>query len=95
MSYSFEAKLWRWQAETASWVFVTLPEDIAFAIRCEAETRGWGSVAVAAQIGATHFQTSLFPNKALNSYLLPVKATVRKAEGLSDGDTAHVTLTLT
>jgi hypothetical protein len=93
VSYSFEAKLWRWHAETASWVFITLPEDMAFAIRCEAETRGWGSVKVTASIGVTNWQTSLFPHKASNSYLLPVKAAVRKAEGLNDGDIAKVSLT--
>lgn len=94
VSYSFEAKLWRWQAETAAWVFVTLPEDIAFAIQCEAETRGWGSVRVTVSIGATTWQTSLFPHKASNSYLLPVKAAVRKAENLHDESLASVRLTL-
>ena len=94
VSYSFEAKLWRWRAETASWVFITLPEDIAFAIRCEAETRGWGSVKVTAAIDATTWQTSLFPHKASNSYLLPVKAAVRKAEDLHDDSMTSVTITL-
>ncbi len=94
VSYSFEARLWRWHAETASWVFITLPEDVAFAIRCQAETRGWGSVKVTASIGATSWQTSLFPHKASNSYLLPVKAAVRKAENLHDDSMASVTLTL-
>lgn len=94
MSYNFDGKLWRYHAEKASWVFITLPEGVAFAIRCEAATRGWGSVKVTAQIGATRFQTSLFPHKASNSYFLPVKATVRKAEHLADGDITTVQLTL-
>jgi hypothetical protein len=95
VSYSFRAKLWRWKGEApASWVFVTLPAEVAFSIKCEAEKRSWGSVAVEAKIGNTTWRTSLFPEKASGSYLLPVKAAVRKAEGLHDGDEAEVALDL-
>jgi len=65
VSYRFQARLWRWKGDApASWVFVTLPEDVAFAIRCQAERRAWGSVAVTVRIGGTSWQTSLFPDKA-------------------------------
>ncbi len=95
MSYKFRAKLWRWTGEApASWVFVTLPVDVAFAIKCEAEKRAWGSVAVEARIGTTVWRTSLFPDKASGGYLLPVKAAMRKAEKLHDGDEADLTLDL-
>jgi hypothetical protein len=95
VSYSFEAKLWSWNGGgPTSWFFVTVPQEISFAIRCEAARRAWGSVAVKASIGATQWQTSLFPHKASEGYLLPVKATVRKAEGLREDDVASVTLTL-
>ncbi|EGF92943.1 hypothetical protein ABI_13820 [Asticcacaulis biprosthecium C19] len=96
MSYSFSGKLWRWKGEApASWVFVTLPGDIAFEIKCQiADRRAWGSVAVNARIGATTWNTSLFPEKASGSYLLPIKAAVRKAENLHDGDDTIVELTV-
>lgn len=95
MSYKFKAKLWRWKGDApASWVFVTLPDDVALAIKYEAEKRAWGSVAVAAHIGETAWRTSLFPDKASGGYLLPVKAAVRKAESLHDGDEAEITLGL-
>ncbi len=94
VTYRFQATLWRWKGEApASWVFVTLPADVAFAIKCQAERRAWGSVKVTACIGDTRFQTSLFPEKASRSYLLPVKAAVRKAEGLHDGEVVEVELT--
>lgn len=93
--FSFSGLLWRWQGDApASWVFITLPGDIAFAIRAEAPEKAWGSVAVTARIGATAWRTSLFPQKVTGTYLLPVKAAVRKAENLHDGDTAAVTLDL-
>lgn len=95
-SYVFSAPLWRWQGEApASWVFITLPADIAFAIKCgrEGRAKAFGSVRITAQIGATSWTTSLFPDKRSGSYLLPVKAAVRRAEDLHDGDTVKVSLT--
>lgn len=92
MSYRFEGKLWRWTGDApASWIFITLPADIAFAIKCASENRrAWGSVAVQARIGVTAWRTSLFPDKASGGYLLPVKAAVRKAENLGEGDVTEV-----
>ena len=43
------------------------------------------------RIGQTTWQTSIFPNKD-GSYVLPVKAAVRKAETLKDGDPLTVHL---
>ena len=52
---------------------------------------GFGSLKVRATIGDTPFQTSLFPSKELG-WLLPVKASVRKAEAIAEGDAVSVTL---
>ena len=53
---------------------------------------GFGSVRVKARIGKTHWDTSVFPDKASKSYLLPVKASVRKAEKLAAGKTVMIEL---
>ena len=47
--------------------------------------RGFGSVKVAARIGETRWQTSLFPQKS-GGWFLPVKKPVRLAEGVDYGD---------
>lgn len=96
MTYRFEGKLWRWTGDApASWIFITLPADIAFEIKCASEIRrAWGSVAVKARIGATEWRTSLFPDKASGGYLLPVKAAVRKAENLGEGDVSEIELSI-
>jgi len=95
VTYKFSAALWRWKGDApASWMFLTVPADIAFAVTVQAETRAWGSVRVTARIGATAWSTSLFPEKGSGSYLLPVKAAVRRAERLGDGDTVEVELTM-
>jgi hypothetical protein len=51
---------------------------------------GWGMIPVAARIGGTEWTTSLFPKDG--SYIVPLKAWVRKAEGVELGDTITVSL---
>lgn len=78
----------------AAWHFVTLPKDESDQIRLNFGTmkRGWGSVPVLATIGATSWKTSIFPDKAAEAYLLPLKADVRKREHISAGDRIVFTL---
>ena len=54
--------------------------------------RGFGSVKVEGCIGESTFSTSVFPQDY--GWFLPVKAAVRRAEGVKEGDevTAEVTL---
>lgn len=47
-------------------------------------------IPVTAEIGETAWTTSLFPKDS--RYVVPVKAVVRKAEGLEVGDTVTVRL---
>jgi len=56
--------------------------------------RGFGSVKVAARIGDTRWQTSLFPQKASGGWFLPIKKPVRLAEELDFGDTVEGELEL-
>lgn len=48
--------------------------------------RGFGSIKVTATIGKTTWRTSIFPDKRSGGYVLPLKAAVRTAEGIGDGD---------
>jgi hypothetical protein len=95
------APLWRWSGGgNASWFFVTIDGEAAEAIAGTAlmrrleggGSRGFGSVKVTAEVGSSRWQTSIFPQKG-EGYLLPMKAVIRKAEGLSEGDVVSVTLT--
>lgn len=104
--FSIRSVLWVWHSDTGkgSWHFLTIDGDIASNIHDHAviarlelglpKKRGWGSLKVEAQIGATVWQTSIFPNKKGAEYLLPVKAKVRKAEGLIEDDNVILTLRL-
>lgn len=53
---------------------------------------GWGMVPVTARIGRTSWTTSLFPKDG--RYLMPVKVSVREAEGLDVGDAVTVQLVI-
>lgn len=92
--------IWRWTtpAAPAAWFFVTIDGEAGEALsatalmrRLEGMKKGFGSLKVVARIGESEFKTSVFPSKELG-WLLPVKATVRKAEGVGEGDTVTVEL---
>lgn len=92
--------VWRWTGAegTGSWHFLTIDgaagEELsatALMRKLEGAGRGFGSLKVKAQIGESQFATSVFPSKS-EGWLLPVKASVRKAEGIAEGDGVEVVL---
>jgi len=100
---SCKVRLWRWVGGSGSaWHFASICGEPAEALagtalmrRLEGLGRGFGSLRVRATIGNTTWQTSVFPQKSADGaagWILPVKAAVRKAEGLAEGDEAAVTL---
>lgn len=101
--FTVTTPLWRWQSATApaAWYFVTIAGDVADEIRLAAISgqwldgrKGFGSARVDVQIGDTRWKTSVFPHKESGGWLLPVKAAVRKAEGIAEGDLVAVTVSL-
>jgi hypothetical protein len=91
----FQAALWTWDARRLdSWTFVSLPAEASEEIRerAGAQRRGFGSVRVRARVGTSTWATSIFPDKAGNCYVLPVKRAVRTAQSLEPGDVATVTV---
>ena len=98
MDFTFDAELWVWDARRhESWTFVSLPEEASAEIReltGATPRRGFGSVRVKVTIGGSTWSTSIFPDGARDSYSLPIKQAVRKAEALSAGDVATVTVRL-
>ena len=93
-AYTVRAKVWRWK--NGSWHFVTLPKKQSAEIRRRfgSTARGWGSIRVRIKVGDTEWNTSLFPTNKNTEYLFAIKADVRKAEDIDEGDriTALVTI---
>lgn len=92
--------LWRWAGGSpgGSWHFLTINGEAGEALsgtalmrRMERTIGGFGSIKVRARIGDSHFATSVFPSRS-EGWILPVKAAVRRAEGLADGDEVTVIL---
>lgn len=93
MQYSFKAKLWVWPGEKAQWRGVTVPKELSAKIKKAVKVRrGFGSVRVHVTSGHSRWDTSIFPDTKAGTYLLFIKASVRRAEGLDDGDTVSVSL---
>ncbi len=93
-------QIWRWSGSGngGSWHFLTIDGEAGEALsgtavmrRTEGTIGGFGSIKVTARIGDSRFTTSVFPSKS-EGWLLPVKASVRKAEGLAEGDAVDVQL---
>jgi len=85
MIIEFDGEVFQWDARTdAAWYFTALPVELSTDIReIPRPYRGFGSVRVRAQVGGSVWATSIFPD-AGGSYVLPLKKSVRVAEGLAD-----------
>ena len=93
MNLEFTGEMWYWKGP-APWHFVTVPEEEcqALATTVGLVSYGWGMIPVVARIGRTDWSTSLWPKDS--RYVVPVKAVVRRAEGIEVGDTVTVRLTV-
>ena len=91
MIIEFDGDIIYWRGP-APWYFVAVPAEESSAIKeiSSFVTYGWGVIPVQVRIGDTEFKTSLFPKDGY--YLVPIKAIVRKAEKLDEGDNVTVQL---
>ncbi len=100
VDFSFVAELWLYQGK-AAWYFFSLPPEVADAIAelndaamGRRGARGFGSVRVQVQLGDSFWETSLFPDRKLATYLLPVKKQIRLAQKLTPGAIAQLSVRL-
>jgi hypothetical protein len=91
MNIEFNGKIWFWKGP-APWFFVTVPAQQSHDLKGISEfvTYGWGVIPVHVRIGKTEWQTSLIPKD--DRYIVPIKASVRRAENLEEGDSVAVRL---
>ena len=98
--FEIECTLWRWAPEPpakGAWHFVTVVGEAVDAIRALGferralgGARGFGSVRVRVSVEGVAFETSAFPHAGSGGYVVPVKASVRKAAGVGEGDVVVV-----
>jgi hypothetical protein len=91
MIIEFNGKIFIWRGPSP-FFFVAVPEKHSQDIKAISRivTYGWGVIPVHARIGKTEWTTSLFPKDGL--YLVPIKASVRKAENLEEGENVTIQL---
>ena len=74
--------------------FIAIPPGECEEIQAVASlvSYGWGVIPATVQVGETTWTTSLFPRKG--AYLVPVRDTVRLAEGIEVGEVIEVHLSI-
>lgn len=90
--YKTKTKLYKWNGVKGAWFFVNINKTLSKKIKSEKQipkAKGFGSIRVRVTIGQTTWPTSVFPTKE-GMYVLPIKASVRKKEGINDGDMVSV-----
>jgi hypothetical protein len=92
--FLFNARVWVWPTENAAWHLVNLPKKPSQFLHStwKGKHRGWNSLKIEATIGKTVWKTSIFYDTRSETYLLPLKAAVRRTEGLSEGDAVRIAI---
>ena len=91
MDLEFSGELWYWRGPSP-YHFIMVPDEACVGLRAISAvvSYGWGMIPVSVRIGASVWDTSLFPKDG--RYVVPVKDIVRNAEELAVGDTVAVHL---
>jgi len=91
MNFEFSSKIWYWKGP-APWYFVTVPMEQGHDLKAMSSfvTYGWGMIPARVRIGKTEWETALFAKDG--SYVVPIRASIRKAEKLQEGDMVMVRL---
>lgn len=79
IKYGFTAEVWM-SAPTGGWYIVSLPTEISTEIRehLKWQEEGWGRLKAEAEINSIRWQTAIWFDSNQKTYLLPLKADIRK-----------------
>jgi len=86
IKFEFSAKVYQYSSsvEMSGWTFVSLPKEISIGIRDNFKwlEQGWGRMKITAKIGDSEWQTAIWFDTKQDTYLLPLKAQIRKKENI-------------
>ena len=84
VKYEFSARAYPYSSseEMCGWTFVLLPKELSVEIRESFKNleEGWGRMKVTAKLGSSEWQTAIWFDTKQDTYLLPLKAKIRKQE---------------
>ncbi len=88
IKYNFSGKIWKHNAN-GGWIFVSLPIGVTKEIRenLRWQEEGWGRMKATAVVNGMKWDTPIWFDKKHGTYLLPLKADIRKKADLKLGDT--------
>jgi hypothetical protein len=83
IKYEFTARLWKFSGP-GGWHFISFPEGLAKEIRniLKSEEEGWGRSRAIVKVGNSEWKAAIWFDTKLGTYLLPLKAEIRKKEDL-------------
>lgn len=88
INYEFSSSVYYYSSspQMTGWTMVSLPKNLSSAIReaFKSLEEGWGRMKVTAKIGKTEWQTAIWFDTKQGTYLLPLKAVVRKKEKITE-----------
>ncbi|XLS29621.1 DUF1905 domain-containing protein [Flavobacteriaceae bacterium M23B6Z8] len=95
IKYDFSGKIWKHNAN-GGWFFVSLPKDISKEIRehLKWQEEGWGRMKASAHLDGIQWETAIWFDKRLDTYLLPIKADIRKKAVLNLDDKVSVSISI-
>ena len=84
IKYAYTAKIWQHQGQ-GGWYFVSLPLEFTKEIRenLKWQEEGWGRLKATAKIGNSQWETAIWFDTKRKTYLLPLKADIRKKENIA------------
>lgn len=90
-AYRFHGVPWKHPA-AGGWVFVQVPKNISLQIRARhaGDEEGWGRLKTVARVGNTEWNTAIWYDSRLGTYLLPLKGSVRSRERILPGEPVSV-----
>ncbi|WP_212741910.1 DUF1905 domain-containing protein [Enterococcus hulanensis] len=98
VEYKFSAKVYHYSSspEMVGWTMVSLPKELSAAIRDNFKSleEGWGRMKVTAKIGKSEWQTAIWFDTKQDTYLLPLKAAIRKKEKIETGSDVTMSIWL-
>ena len=93
IQYRFNAEPWKYSGPNG-WYFISVPKKLSKEIRetFKSEEQGWGRLPIRVKIGKTEWESAIWFDTKVDTYLLPLKAEVRKKEQLQLGKKISVDL---
>lgn len=93
-AFTIKSYVWLYPGK-AAWHFVTIEKEQGAEIASYYQwpRRGFGAIPVTVTIGESTWNTSIFPEKK-GTYFLPIKKSIRDAEGIGEKDEVTMVLTV-